>query len=409
MTQARRGSAFIVLVAVGLAVGFGQFGAVSSLGDVARHFGAITDTKTVASVVGLSTTVLGIGLAILRLSALLAMPLSALADRWGRVRVLRPLVVVGLLATALAALSPNYWFFVGCFAVARPLLSATGSLVQVLVVEVSSAAKRVTNLAIVAAAVGSGAGLSAVLHGVLRGGNSFRELFLVALVPALVLGPLTRRLPEPPDEPILDVDRAVLGWIPRAHRPNLAVLGVVAFLIGVVTGPANGFAFVYGENILHIAPRVVASVVAGSALTGLAGLLASRWLTRVWGRRRTVMLGALASASTSTLAYFGGATLFTTGYLVGVGAAALLAPAAAALTTEIFPHRFRATANGWVVVSGVLGATTGLICFGLLAAHQHHVAASASLRLPALLTFLPLLPLVGLIQRLPDLGAVEVR
>jgi MFS family permease len=400
--------ALVILLAVGVACGFGQFGAVSSLGDVARHFGAVGETRTVASVVGLSTTVLGLGLGILRLSSLFSMPLSALADRRGRVRMLRRLVVLGLCATALAAASPNYWFFVGCFAVARPLLSASGSLLQVLVVEVSSAATRVANLAALAAAVGSGAGLSAVLHGFLRGGNSFRELFILAIVPALVLRPLVKRLPEPAYQASAAELQPALGWVPASLRGHLAILGVVAFLVGVITGPANGFAFVYGENILHITPRVVAMVVAGSAFTGLAGLWLSRSLTARLGRRLTVACGALATAATSTMAYFGGATLFTLGYLVGVAAAALLAPAAAALTTEIFPHRFRATANGWVVVAGVLGATAGLIGFGMLAAHEHGVVASQSLRLPALLTFVPLLPLLVLVRRLPDLGDREV-
>ena len=81
--------------------------------------------------------------------------------------------------------------------------------------------------------------------------------------------------------------------------------------------------------------------------------------------------------------------------------------AATALSTEIFTHTCRATAAGWVVVAGVLGATAGLGIFGLVgdAVHASHVT---SLRVPALVTFLPLLPTLALLLRLPESRAVEL-
>ena len=157
----------------------------------------------------------------------------------------------------------------------------------------------------------------------------------------------------------------------------------------------------YGERVLHIPPSRVAVVVASSALLGLAGLLASRWSAHRLGRRHTVVIGAVATAATSTIAYFGGETLFTAGYLFGVAAAAFFAPAASALTTESFPRSYRATAAGWVVVSGVVGATLGLFVFGAVGDALNTVGPSA-LRIPSLVTFLPMLPLVFLVYRLPE-------
>ena len=63
------------------AAGFGQFGAVAALGDVAKHFGHITHGATIAEQAGLSGTRLGIGLAVLRLASLGGLPLAGLADR----------------------------------------------------------------------------------------------------------------------------------------------------------------------------------------------------------------------------------------------------------------------------------------------------------------------------------------
>jgi len=390
----------VVLFLTALVAGFGQFGAVASLNDVARHFGHHAAGHTLKSVVGLSGSVLGLGLGALRLASLASLPLSSLADRRGRTRILQLFLFTGLISTAAASLSFSYWFFVLCFAFARPLLSAASTLVQVVTVELSSTTRRMHRLVVMAAGAGIGAGLSAVLHGVIRGPNSFRWLFALAIVPAVMVTPLLRYIPEP-QRHSLDAPLARLGAVPSAMRGRLAIVATMAFTVGMITGPANGFAFVYGEGVLKITPHVVASVVVLSAFTGLGGLLLSRRLARTVGRRGTVAIGVVASAVTSCIAYSGGRLAFIGGYMIGIAAAGLLAPAATAISTEIFSHAFRATAAGWVVVAGVLGATTGLFVFGLIG-DMSHVAGVTSLRLPALLTFLPLTPTLFLLRRLPE-------
>ena len=396
----------LVLFLVALVAGFGQFGAVASLNDVAKHFGHVTASGSLQSAIGLSGSVLGLGLATLRVASLAALPLASLADRWGRTRILQRTLTLGLVGTALASLSPSYWFFVMCFAVARPLLSAASTLVLVITVELSSMNKRIHRLVIMAAGAGCGAGLSAVLHGVIRGPNSFRWLFALTLVPVFVVVPMLHSVPEPTRHSD-DVPLAHLGAVPRPLRGRLGIVATVAFAVGLVTGPANGFAFVYGEGILRISPHVVALIVASSALTGLGGLLLSRRLARTLGRRWTVAIGVVASAVTSTFAYSGGRFNFTSGYLIGVAAAGLLAPAASALSTEIFPHTFRATAAGWVVLAGVLGAIAGLGLFGWVG-DAVHAARVSSLRVPAMVTFLPMLPTLLLLRRLPESNQMEL-
>ena len=390
----------VALFLAALLAGFGQFGAVASLNDVARHFGHLSSHGSLQSVVGLSGSMIGVGLATLRLASLAALPLASLADRWGRTKVLRRTMTVGLLATAAASTSPSYWFFVLCFALARPLLSAASALVQVITVELSATSQRIHRLAIMAAGAGLGAGLSAVLHGIIRGPDSFRWLFAVAFAPALFISPLLGSIPEPAHERS-PASFARLASVPGEIRGHLAVVATVAFAVGMITGPANGFAFVYGEGILQISPRVVAAVVALSSLTGLGGLLISRSLARTLGRRWTVVIGVLGSGLTSAYAYSGGRFSFVAGYLVGVGAAGVLAPAATAISTEIFSHSHRATAAGWVVVAGVLGATAGLGLFGWVGDAVHSSGVSV-LRIPALVTFLPLMPTLLLLRRLPE-------
>jgi len=390
----------VVLFLIALVAGFAQFGAISSLNDVAKHFGHFSTTKTLQSVVGLSGSKLGLGLAALRLASLGALPLASLADRWGRTKVLQRTIVLGLLATAAASLSPSYWVFVLCFAFARPLLSAGSTLVQVITVELSSTKRRINRLVIMAAGAGIGAGFSAILHSLIRGPDSFRWLFSLALVPVFFLVPLVRIIPEPLTR-AGDAPLARLGAVPRVQRSRLAVISIVAFTVGLITGPANGFTFVYGEGILKMSPGEVATVVTLSAITGLAGLLMSQSLAKSVGRRWTVAIGVVATAITAAFAYSGGRTAFIIGYMVGIMAGGLLSPALSAISVEIFTHQVRATAAGWIVVFGVVGAVAGLVLFGWVG-DAVHTSSTTALRLPALVTFLPFLPALLLLRLVPE-------
>ena len=78
------------------ASGFAQFGVVAALGDVARGFGNVTHGPTFADQAGLSGTELGIGLAIIRLASLGGLPITGLADRFGRRMMLLITVGAGL-------------------------------------------------------------------------------------------------------------------------------------------------------------------------------------------------------------------------------------------------------------------------------------------------------------------------
>jgi MFS family permease len=388
----------LTLAFVAAAAAFGQFGAVSALGDVAHAFGAPASTNSTSftAEAGLSGSTIAIGLAVLRLASLGALPLASLADRRGRRRVLFACGTAGLCVTAAAALSPSYWWFVAIFALARPALSAANTLASVMTAELTSARTRVTALAVVAAGAGAGAGTSAILHGLFRGPNGFRVLFATALVPAAILAVLVPRLPETRAVARRSAHAARLGAIPHELRGRLAIVMGITAAVGAITGPANGFAFVYGENILKLRPGFVSAVVALSAITGLLGLVIGRRLADHRGRRRAVVIGVLATAATSLFAYSGGRPAFVAGYLVGVCAAAMLAPSGAALTNETFPGVVRASAGGWAVVAGVLGAVAGLAVFGSVA------DATNSTGLAAAAAFLPGLPVLFLVRRLPE-------
>lgn len=390
---------------VGVAVatfssGFAQFGVVAALGDVARGFGQVTHGATFADQAGLSGTELGVGLAIIRLASLGGLPVTGLADRFGRRMMLLITVGAGLALTAVAAASPSYWWFVAIFACGRPLLSATNGLAQVEVAEQTASGDRAKAVALVAAGYGVGAGAIAIVSSLTSRTLGFRGVFALALVPLALLPFLRRWIQEPDRFAVAAAGPAhpvpVFGAVARPFRRRLAVIVVLAFAVSVVTGPANSFVFLFAQSFLHQPGVVTVGMVLGAGVAGLAGLLAGRWLADRVGRRLTGTLAMVAVALLAVLAYSGSAPALVTGYILGVFSASVFAPAIGALTSELFPTSVRASVVGWSLAAGVLGAVVGLVVFGSVA------RAGQPFAVAGLATFLPAVPVMGLFWLLPE-------
>jgi MFS family permease len=403
-----RHPAILAAGATAVASGFAQFGATTALGDVARTFGETGEGASVAARVGLSGTTLGVGLAIVRLASLGSLPLAALADRHGRRRMLLGCVATGLAVTALAALSPGYWWFVALFALGRPLLSATNAIAGVVAAEETETRDRAKAIALVTAAYGIGAGLTALLRGIAGEGLGFRGLFALALVP-LAATPLLARWLEEPDryqrlrQPGPATARVpVLGRVRADLRARLWLLAALTFAIAFVTGPANTFLFVYAENALGMSRSATAAMVLVAGPVGLVGLVAGRWAADALGRRLSAAGTQAVVALAAMLTYSGSPAAVAAGYLLAILAASAYAPAAGALAAELFPTSVRSTAAGWLAAAGVLGAVAGLVAFGLLA------DALASFAAAAVLVSIPVVLASLLFLRLPETRGMEL-
>ena len=396
----------VVAVAIAaFASGFAQFGVVAALGDVARGFGQVNLGATLADQAGLSGTDLGIGLAIMRLASLGALPITGLADRFGRRRMLLVTVGLGLAMTAAAAASPSYWWFVAIFASGRPLLSATNALAQVTAAEETGSADRAKAVALIAAGYGTGAGVVAIVHSLAERAIGFRGVFVLALIPLALLPLLSRWISEPDRFAVAAAGSEhpvpVLGAVAPPFRRRLLVIAVLAFAVSVITGPANSFVFLFAQNFLHQRGIVTAAMVVGAGAAGLVGLLVGRWLADRVGRRLTGGLAMVAVALFATLTYTGSASALLTGYILGVFAGSVFAPAAGSLVNELFPTSVRASVAGWSLAAGVLGAVAGLVIFGAVAEAVHRFAVAG------LVTFLPAALVMVLFWLLPETRGVE--
>ncbi len=381
------------------ASGFGQFGVVAALGDVARSFGRVAHGATISDQAGLSGTELGIGLAVIRLASLGGLPVAGLADRFGRRAVLLLTTGTGLALTVAAAASPGYWWFVAIFACGRPFLSATNAVSQVAAAEHTGSGDRAKAVALVTAGYGVGAGATAVLHSLASSTLGFRGIFALAVVPLAIL-PLVARWVSEPDRFVMaaasDHALPVLGPVGPRFRGRLALLALLAFGIAVVTGPANSFTFLYAQNVLRLPGTVTAAMVVGAGVAGLGGLLAGRWLADRLGRRPTAAIGVAGMAACGILAYSGSSWALVTGYVAGVLAGSVFAPAGGAMVNELFPTPVRASVAGWWVLAGVIGAAAGLVVFGAIADAGNRFGVAA------LVTFLPAVAVVAALAWLPE-------
>ena len=379
--------AVLGVVLAAFASGFGQFGVVAALGDVAREFGRVTQGASLADQAGLSATVLGTGLAVIRLSSLLALPLTGLADRFGRRTLVLATVTIGLVVTVVSAASPGYWWFVAVFALGRPFLSATNALAGVVAAEQTSSRDRAKAVALVAAGYGVGAGCTAIIHSLASSTLGFRGTVALAVVPLALVPVIARWVTEPDRFAVAEVARdepsPVLGAVGPRFRRRLAVVVALAFAISVITGPANTFVFLFAQNVRHLSGAVTAAMVVGAGVAGLGGLLAGRWLADRAGRRPTGALGMAGIAVAGCVAYSGGSAALVGGYVFGVLSGSVLAPAIGSLITELFPTTVRASVSGWFLVSGVIGASVGLVVFGAVADVGNRFGTAA------LVTFLP--------------------
>lgn len=403
------------VAAIAIASGFGQFGAVAALADVAEAFGEASRGASVAEQAGLSGTVLGIGLALIRLASLGALPLAGLADRQGRSRVLVGCAAIGLALVALGAFSPGYWWFVAAFALSRPFLSATNAVAQVVAGEHTTSAHRAKAVALVAAGYGLGAALVAVVRGLVPSSFGFRGTFALAAIP-LVLLPLLARWMVEPDRyragtsaasavaaaavtPLGEANLAALGPTARAR---LVAMLVVAFAAAFVTGPANSFVYVYAEGILDVSPAVTATLYLAAVPVGLGGLVVGRWGADRWGRRPTAAMALAGIGLAAMLTYAGGLATTVAGALASVLTGYAFAPTIAALANELFPTAVRGRVAGWLVATGVVGAVAGLLTFGAMADRLDGFAAAA------VVVSVPALAATLVFLRLPETRGMEL-
>ena len=147
--------------------------------------------------------------------------------------------------------------------------------------------------------------------------------------------------------------RAIFAALEPRYRKRLAIVALLAFFLSTVTGPANTFVYLYAQNVKHLAGIVTAAMVACAGAAGLFGLILGRWSADRFGRRLTGSVSMMLVAILAVVTYGGSKIGLFLGYVAAVGVASVLAPAAGALSNELFPTEVRASIGGWLAAASV--------------------------------------------------------
>jgi MFS family permease len=320
---------------------------------------------------------------------------GVLADYLGRSRTLAMTILVYAVFTALAGFSHTWWGL-GIYRFLTALgVGGEWAAGATLVAEVWPESLRVKGAGLLQSAWGFGFFLAAGIN-LLLSSFSWRVMFFVGIIPALVAVVITLKVHEPERWASLHHQAKFPGserltilalFSPETRRDTLVGTSLAFVAVFGLWGATNWTPSLITEllrpqhlDTITIARKVsfaVMSLNGGAILGYLAGPLIAEW----WGRRamfQLLMLGSalslpatfLLAASFSTamwlLPFLG---FFTNGIFSGFPV----------YFPEIFPTRIRATGAGFCFNAGRVFAASGPFLTGYLVLHLGTFARAASL------------------------------
>lgn len=334
---------------------------------------------------------------LVQLGALPAVLVVPLADRIGRRRLLLFCVVMMSVGSMLTAASQSAFQFVMVQFATRSFLISAALLTIVIVAEEFPAEHRGWGIGMLSGVSAIGFGLGALLFGfVNKLPFGWRTLYLVGVVPVLLLPWLRRGIRETArfhrargaELAREGLGQALLGgllpivMLVREHPRRAAVLG----LIGSLSSLGISVAFFYLPEFLQSergwSPGAFASMSIFFGAFAIVGNLVAGRLADAYGRRAVILAALIAFPAFTALFYAGPAQLialpWTAMVFLNMAASVMLR----ALTTELFPTRFRGAAGGTQAMLETLGAASGSFAYGFameLLPHQSLVLPLLSL------------------------------
>jgi MFS family permease len=303
---------------------------------------------------------------VLALGSLGALPLSTLADRFGR----RRLIAVGVLGFSAANFASAFAPSLAVLAVLRLVAVCfeilVGSVATALIVEEAPVGRRGQAVSVLALLSGLGAGITVVAYPVLA--PHWRWLFLAGGV-GVVLAPLIwLRLPEGSTWMRVTVTASALRLLFSAPwRRRVLVFAAVTALLSVLLEPAGLFYTLFATATLHISPAGISALIVVSGIAGATAYVAGGFLTDRFGRRGPAIVLTLATAIATSLSFASATTGFLVGNVLWSVFASASTPIFGAWSAELFPTRARATAEATSAVAAAAGSIAGLQLVGLFA------------------------------------------
>jgi MFS family permease len=383
-----------------------RLGALATVALLANFCGALLSQNgdAVTSAFGESDQALGVALAVARAGVLVSLVAIALADRWGRRRVILIALIGSCAANALTALAPTFEVFTGTQLLGRALVNTALIVAGIAAVEDAPEGARAFATGMFALALGAGYGLSVLLLPLADLGDyGWRISFAASAALVLLVPIIARQLKE--THRYVRVARTIIArgrfreLIDAAYGLRFLLLGLAAFLTNVFSAPSSQLTNRYLTHAHDFSNSDVAlfrAVTAG--VPGIVGVVLASRLAENRGRRPVTIVGLLiATGAQGAFFLAGNDVLLWTAPVIAIVAAACAGLALGTLDAELFPTEARGTSSGFLLVSGVAGSAVGLV----LATQLKDVAGGLGPAI-ALTGIASLIAAVFVVPRLPE-------
>ncbi len=349
-----------------------RLGALASVALLANFCGALLSQNgdAVTSAFGRSDQALGVALAVARAGVLVSLVAIALADRWGRRRLILVALVGACAANFVTALSPTFEVFTGAQLFSRALVNTALIVAGIAAVEDAPEGARAFATGMFALALGAGFGLAVVLLPLADLGDyGWRISFAVSAALVLLVPIIARHLKETrryvnvATQSVARSRGRVRELFDSAYGYRFLLLGLAAFLTNVFSAPSSQLSnryLTHAHDFTNSDVALFRTVTAG--LPGIIGVLLASRLAESRGRRPVTIIGLLVATSFQAAFFLAGddAVLWITP-VIAIVAAACAGLALGTLDAELFPTEVRGTSSGFILVSAVAGSAVGLV------------------------------------------------
>jgi MFS family permease len=384
----------------------GRLGALAAVALLANFCGALLSQNgdAVTSAFDQSDQALGVALAVARAGVLVSLVAIALADRWGRRRLILLALIGACAANALTALAPTFEVFTGTQLLSRALVNTALIVAGIAAVEDAPEGARAFATGMFALALGAGFGLSVVLLPLADLGDyGWRISFGVSAALVLLVPLIARHLKE--THRYVRVARKSSArqrfreLVDSSYGFRFLLLGLAAFLTNVFSAPSSQLTnryLTHAHDFTNSDVALFRTVTAG--VPGIVGVVLASRLAESRGRRPVTIIGLLVATGAQAAFFLAGNDLLLwITPVIAIVAAACAGLALGTLDAELFPTEARGTSSGFLLVSGVAGSAAGLV----LATQLRDVVGGLGPAI-ALCGIASLLAAVFVVPRLPE-------
>ena len=345
---------------------------------------AVAIVSVAAPWIGTSFHLDGAGIARLfawiSLSALGALALSRMIDRYGRRRmILGCMAAIPVCSIGAAVSTKLIWFAVFQIAL-YAVVGAAGSGCVVMLSEELPIARRARGQSFGGLAGAVGAGLCVFLMPIFDAyGWSWRWMFVISAAGIAMLPAMARLLPESGRWEISDASgintrtRFYDVFQPLYRKRSITII-VCAFAAAISTTGANAFSYYHAVSVVGMSSAATSAMTIVAGGLGLLGFPFGAWSAERFGRVPTTVAFGIAITA-GHLWYFWGPPSHFAWPLMWLSAGFFWfnlcdnggTVASNVAATELFPTPLRGTMIGWFALVGAIGAVISNAAVALLA------------------------------------------